>query len=322
MRAGAFPAHNVLVLYHADCPDGFAAALAAWLRFGEHARYVPCDYNRPAPAVGGAHVYILDFSFEPQVLREMARSVASITLLDHHASANARLAGLRLDCPHSLRVDLTRSGAVLAWQHFHPGRELPRLYRMVQARDLWSWDEPQARDLLAWLDTLPFDFERWAQVLAFRPDEFEQAIARGAAMNVKFDSLCRKLAEEAVPVVLAGESGLMANAPAAFASDVGSLLAHRSGTFGLVWRTSREAGVKCSLRSVAPYSVRALAERFGGGGHEQAAGFRLPLAALEALASGEFAAPGQTDKASAGGAPNGRAVRLRAQTGAKAQPAR
>jgi hypothetical protein len=289
MRTDALPASDVLVLYHADCPDGFAAALAAWLRFGAAARYLPCDYGRPAPAVDGAHVYILDFSFDPQVLQTMARSAASITLLDHHASARSRLAGLTLACPHCLHVDLSRSGAVLAWRHFHPERPLPRLYRMVQARDLWRWDEPQARDFLAWLDTLPWEFERWAQVLAWRPEQLEEAIAQGATMNVKFDALCQAIAREAVPVRLAGESGLMVSAPAAFASDVGHLLACRSGTFGLVWRTTREARVKCSLRSVAPYSVRALAEPLGGGGHDQAAAFQLPLEALDALVRGELA---------------------------------
>lgn len=29
----------VTVLYHADCPDGFGSAYAAWLRFGDSASY-------------------------------------------------------------------------------------------------------------------------------------------------------------------------------------------------------------------------------------------------------------------------------------------
>ena len=35
--------------------------------------------------------------------------------------------------------------------------------------------------------------------------------------------------------------------------------------------------VKCSLRSQGKVDVAAMAEKFGGGGHLNAAGFRLPM---------------------------------------------
>ncbi|MBK8773051.1 MAG: hypothetical protein IPM06_21840 [Rhizobiales bacterium] len=34
-----------LVIYHANCADGFGAAFAAWLRLGDSADYVACRYG-------------------------------------------------------------------------------------------------------------------------------------------------------------------------------------------------------------------------------------------------------------------------------------
>ena len=46
-------------------------------------------------------------------------------------------------------------------------------------------------------------------------------------------------------------------------------------TFGLVWEEKEDGMVACSLRSVKPFRVKEMAEKFGGGGHGQAAAFRL-----------------------------------------------
>ncbi len=280
-------AEDVLVIYHGDCPDGLGAAYAAWRKFGGKARYAPAYYGRPLPNVSGRHVFILDFSYSPEVLTAMAATAKSITLLDHHATARDRLSGFELPCPGMIYIDTSRSGAVLAWTHFHPDKPVPRLLRYIQARDLWKWDEPNARDFLAWLDVQEIDFARWDEIARFSPAQYDQACLEGRWMNEKFEALCGEILKTAAPVRLVGVEGLMVNASKAFASDVGSLLAHRSGTFGLVWRVE-DNEVRCSLRSVAPFSVRELAEQFGGGGHPQASGFGLGLEQLTELVHGEL----------------------------------
>jgi hypothetical protein len=58
-----------LVLYHGrSCPDGFAAALAAWLFYAGQVELVGLDHGdvrslEDLPALHGRAVYILDFSF-------------------------------------------------------------------------------------------------------------------------------------------------------------------------------------------------------------------------------------------------------------------
>ena len=42
---------NISVLYHADCPDGFGGAYAAWKKFGDTAEYIPVKYGRTPPLI-------------------------------------------------------------------------------------------------------------------------------------------------------------------------------------------------------------------------------------------------------------------------------
>ena len=74
--------------------------------------------------------------------------------------------------------------------------------------------------------------------------------------------------------------GLAANAPAFLASDLGSELANKSGTFGLVWSMADDGQIHCSLRSNGDYDVSAIAKAFGGGGHRNAAGFSTDINTL------------------------------------------
>jgi hypothetical protein len=61
------------VIYHGPhCPDGFGAALAVFLKFGNAAQYIPCDYGGDIPEIEkGDRVYILDFSFKREILEGM-----------------------------------------------------------------------------------------------------------------------------------------------------------------------------------------------------------------------------------------------------------
>ena len=128
-----------LVIYHADCTDGYGAAFATWLKLGDNAKYVPMNYNtikEPAnPSFGDAFAergVILDFSC--LVKRWTGCSPKpSVVWLDHHKTAfemmvpgrsrMKRRLHLRRQRPHLITLDDNKSGALLAWEYFHPGTE-------------------------------------------------------------------------------------------------------------------------------------------------------------------------------------------------------
>ena len=50
------------ILYHGNCPDGFGAALVAWLVYGDNAIYIPVYHNQPVPEITSKKVIIIDAS--------------------------------------------------------------------------------------------------------------------------------------------------------------------------------------------------------------------------------------------------------------------
>jgi len=280
-----------LVIYHGrNCPDGFAAALAAWLFYQGRAEFLALDHGEvqaveQLPDLVGRAVYILDFSFAPALLRAIEDRAAKLVLLDHHKSAADTLQGYECHCG-VVHFDMKKSGSRLAWDFFLPEQPLPDLVRCVEDRDLWTWQYPDSPGFLAALDMEPFEFEHWQKLTALKPDDFKAYVARGRAMDEKFSKLAADMAECAQPVQINGQAGLMVNVPGAFHSLVGDLLSRQSGTFALLWNIDKNGAVKVGLRSQRGYNCIPLAESFGGGGHAQACGMRLPVARLPELLAG------------------------------------
>jgi oligoribonuclease NrnB/cAMP/cGMP phosphodiesterase (DHH superfamily) len=280
-----------LVIYHGrSCPDGFAAAMAAWLFYGEKADYLGLDHGdvktvADLPQLQGRAVYILDFSFSQELLSDIQDSAAKLVLLDHHKSAAEKLTGFVCRCG-VVHFDMHKSGARLAWEFFQPDRPLPDLVRFVEDRDLWNWKYSESPAFLAALDMETFDFARWSEIASFDAHQLTEFMARGQAMDAKFSKLAADIADGAQAVVFNGQAGLMVNAPGVFHSQIGEILSKKSGTFALMWTAGKGAVVKVGLRSQRGFDCIALAESMGGGGHEQACGFKMDADRLPELLAG------------------------------------
>lgn len=284
-----------LVLFHGGgCPDGYAAALAAWLFYGGKAEFIGLDHGdvkvpSDLPDVVGRAVYILDFSFTREVLSFIDAQSAKLVLLDHHKSAAEALTGFACRCG-VVHFDMKKSGARLAWEFFQPDVPLPDLVRFVEDRDIWVWQFDQSPAFLAALDMEPHEFVRWAEIASFTPASLQAFMARGRAMDEKFTKLATDLAEDARPISFNGCSGLMVNAPSVFHSLVGDILAKKNGTFALMWNAHKSGVIKVGLRSRSGFDCIPLASSMGGGGHAQASGFKMAVDRLPQLLSGVFSA--------------------------------
>jgi hypothetical protein len=284
-----------LVLYHGrNCPDGFAAALAAWIYYQGSAEFLGLDHGdvqtlADLPSLDGRAVYILDFSFSIEILRAIEARASKLVMLDHHESAAEKLTGFACRCGQ-VHFDMSKSGARLAWEFFLPDRPLPDLVRLIEDRDIWIWQYPESPGFLAALDMETFSFERMQEIANFDAAQLSAYVQRGQAMGEKFDKLASDMAENALPLVFNGQRGLMVNAPGSFHSLVGDILSKQSGTFALMWCVDKSGRVKGGLRSQRHFNCIALAESLGGGGHAQACGFKMAAARLPELLSGVFQA--------------------------------
>ena len=143
-----------VIIYHADCSDGFGAAYAAWKLLGNRAEYYACKHGSPPPDVSGKVVAILDFSFDNTTTKQMIEDSEGLIVIDHHKSAIVELHDIS-----NTHFDMTKSGAILSWEFFHPGKEPPKFIRYIQDRDLWKWELEYSKEYSAAFDMVPFDFE-------------------------------------------------------------------------------------------------------------------------------------------------------------------
>jgi hypothetical protein len=285
-----------LVIYHGhNCPDGFAAALAAWIFYEGQAEFLGLDHGDiktvdDLPALEGRAVYILDFSFAADILQGIDQRAVKLVMLDHHKSAADRLSGFTCRCG-VVHFDMKKSGARLAWEFFLPNRPLPDLVRLVEDRDIWVWQYPESAGFLAALDMEPCTFERWQEIASFKAPEFARYVQRGQAMDEKFTMLATGIAEHARPLTFNGIDGLMVNAPSVFHSLVGDILSKKSGTFALMWSVDKNGTIKSGLRSQPGFNCIPLAESMRGGGHAQACGFKMGPERVSELLSGVINQP-------------------------------
>ncbi len=334
---------NLLCVYHANCDDGFGAAWAVRHAFLDRLNpmssmngvefYAAVHAGKP-PDVKGRLVVFVDFVYPRPIMELLIADAEHVTVLDHHKSSMLEWvnmfgtveSGLRDDiletsCTKvdggferaawktekaSFEFDMKRSGARMAWDHFHPASEFrPLFIDYIQDHDLWTKKLASIDEFTAALRSYPMDFEQWDSLFGYGscPAFDTRGEAMGALIRRGDDILRykRQLVDIAVknsfwveikvpgpvgrhfelqpdglyhvPVRIRG-----ANVMPAISSEVGEELALKYGGQSLTWIEGYPKWTY-SLRSRAVDGLPAtdislIAKAMGGGGHAQAAGFK------------------------------------------------
>lgn len=261
-----------LIIYHGHCTDGFTAVWAARKALGPNCETVAAHFGQPEPPdVTDREVYIVDYSYPRAVLEDMHDKADSLLVLDHHKTAEADLAGL----PYC-QFDMNRSGAGMAWDHFHPGQPRPWLVDYVEDRDIWRKSLPDTDEVTAFIRSWQASFDRWDTISAM---SLEDAISHGKAVW-SFMSLSVKFACKRARVVsVLGHDNVLEVNSSVLQSEIGNALMEGEGPkgnvpdFAAVWYVGVDGKRKYSLRSDDKHTdVSAIAQQLGGGGHRNAAG--------------------------------------------------
>lgn len=274
----------IYVLYHASCLDGFGAALAAWLRFGNRATSVPVRYQEPWPEdvlTEGSDVYILDFSYDRETLLLQRSLAKSLTVIDHHKSAMEALT----DLPFA-HFDMSKSGAILAWEHFFPKLPAPPLLQHIQDRDLWKFELQGTKAVCEALWSNPRDFERWEQLIVDTA-AFKRLRAQGNLLLMAKDRNVNQMCAQAFMSEIDGVPVVACNAPV-HASEVchAILASYPQAQFAAGFQITAAQQFRWHLRSRkgSGVDVSTVAKRYGGGGHENAAGANTDKSILSTCA--------------------------------------
>jgi uncharacterized protein len=270
---------KTLVIYHANCLDGFGAAVAAhkhFSRLGIEADYYAAKHGHEPPECSSRDVYIVDFSYRRAVLKQICEVADRVTILDHHITAQDDLKGLSGEHDNITVVfDMDRSGAVIAWEHFHHS-PTPQLLLHVQDRDLWQFKLDGSDEINTALMSHPFTFELWSSLID-DPQQLTQLRIEGKTLNRFRRQLVDQYKLRAVQGTIAGYQVPVVNAPHVIISDLlGELAEGHPFSAGYQDMGTRRSW---SLRSSKQggVDVAKVAEQFGGGGHRNAAGFSTDL---------------------------------------------
>jgi oligoribonuclease NrnB/cAMP/cGMP phosphodiesterase (DHH superfamily) len=284
-----------VVIYHAKCTDGFAAAYVVWAarEKGRGIQFVPREHTAQdkaaadiMPLLQGKHVLIVDYCFPLAVMQAMIATAASLLVLDHHESAQGNMTAL----PGANKVfEMRQSGATLAHNFMHGHLiNVPLFLRFVEDYDIWRKALPNVEAFSVGVRALPLDFEAWHAAFSSNRTEDLQRFIDASVAQVKWrDERVRIAAAAAKQCKIRGFESARALAvnETSWINEVADrLLASDSADVVVVWRAQiAKDGVKCiaSLRSrkaelgaaSVHINVADIASTFGGGGHATAAGF-------------------------------------------------
>lgn len=265
--------------YHADCFDGIAAAWVCWKFFEGEVDLQPIQYGDPIAIDKSRMTYILDFSLKVDVIRAMDSH--NLVILDHHKTAAedfmfnttkedlAAFKGIYV-------FDMSRSGAMMAWDYFFTAQPAPYSIKWIQDRDLWKFEYPTTKMFTAILGAKPLTVENFE--LAHRMS-ISEVNKTGELLLEKQQFDVSRISKEARVITINDYELLLVNANHQFASDLGDYLSNNFNHKydGVAVYIDIHSGRKFSLRTNrCEVDLGWLATLFGGGGHRKAASFVLP----------------------------------------------
>lgn len=265
---------SIVVIYHNNCPDGFAAAWAAWKKFGSTASYVAASYSDPIPeGVEGKEVYVVDFSYDAERLADLESKAKRLVVIDHHKGGEPHV---RKTKEHVFELD--HSGAYLAWRYFHPDTKVPDFIEYLSDGDINIYTKPDAHPICVYICSTEKTFEDFDKVYEEMEDEGrrDDVVGKGRLLERYKDFILAPALNSVHFINLAGTIVPAVNC--VFPMDEKSDLIHRIyDRYPPVAMSYRfdDGEWKCSLRSNGDFDCTVLAGKFGGSGHKGSSGFSI-----------------------------------------------
>lgn len=263
---------DIVVIYHGDCPDGVGGVYAAYKKFGDTAEYIGGVRGEPVPqGLEGKEVYCIDFTYDKDTMLAIEARAKRLVVLDHHIGVKDAIESVREHV-----FDNDRSGTGIAWGYFHPDTPLPRMLAYIQEIDLWRFALPHSKEVGAYLSTITLDFATYDKLIPEFDDDatFAKLVEQGRAYNEYAEYLCEQAATNAEMVEFEGHKVLAVNSGRVMHSRIGNLLAKKHPPFAIVWYR-HHGRWHVSLRGDGSINLAEIAQRHGGNGHHNAAGFTV-----------------------------------------------
>lgn len=306
------------VIYHAKCNDGVTAAAIALTRFevqnpdsGEDVGVFACNYGYDFPKeipLGCHEVYIVDFSFPPDVMMEVADRMPSTQfwILDHHASAIEKYDDYVMPANVHLKFATGPgvSGASIAWDFFFPDAEwVPDLVLDVADRDTWVFSRPNTKAIHQALLSMgenrkpEYVMDYFLCSQQERGEKYSELVSVGGQLLNAYNAALKEIHGSAFYrqfKTMGPYKDLqvcLVNCPYQYISDMAEYVRQNDDRWTedmlFIGFVVRKNGVSLSFRSETGIA-KPVAESYGGGGHPDSAGANVTYGTLiDLLTTGE-----------------------------------
>jgi len=281
---------NILIYHHND-NDGYLSAAVAHhflsKKPSNHIKFTAGRYDGYINLEGlewADEIYVLDYSLP---LELMERFFDKITWIDHHKSAIINIGQLEAQLDKTFKGirEIGKSGCLLTWEYFSDDKGTPRVIRYVNDRDVWSWR--MGEDTAAFHEASRMfmtDLKKWEELLASRwGDKYVNDLIEDGHGYLNFirnivDEYNKEYAWEGT---FEGHQVVFLNGSARISGELHKRLReqHPNVEFAITFMVVKEevnVGLYRQDGLTSP-DLGEIAKKYGGGGHEGAAGFFIKL---------------------------------------------
>ena len=272
--------------YHKECQDGGFSAVILKRAIPEVFLH-PFDHvglkNFQIPLKKGDTIYFVDICPNPELLVDLEKKQVKWIVIDHHTSVNDLIIDYKKKNSKYKFENYfyypSKSGATACWDYFFKNKPVPKVLQFVEIMDLYTWEqEKNSKFIVQYTKTMCVrgnleDYEKLLENF-----DYDEALEKGKIIYKKIMADVEFVADNAMELYFGKEKLLCVNA-VLNPSETGHLLANKSkNKIGAVYSIFPERNlVKFQVRgSGGDYALK-FAKKYGGGGHNKAAGFILSL---------------------------------------------
>lgn len=244
-------------------------------------------------------LYVLDYSFPIDHFKYHTEVFKQVTVLDHHAGAIADykkrydlVVGkndwlVATPTPNSKLVFSSKeSGAKLTYMYLFPDRNIPPHIEYVSDRDLWLFKHEKTKAFYSGINMLRTNnYYRLDLLVKY---DMNKILEIGELYGTKILNKINSMLYSALKIDITHDGATYScgiiNADLEIASDLcNAIITKRELDIAIAYIIHKDGKVTCSIRSREGVNLIPIAAVYGGGGHEQAAGFTIDLATLVSI---------------------------------------
>lgn len=303
-----------MIIFHHNDFDGRCAAWIVWKKFhkqyykngkkvkGKRMKFIEVNYGHRIDFKDiqlNETIYIVDFSFDVEQMKELLKITNNIHWIDHHITAINKFA----DFPYTIKGIRKNgiAGCVLTWEYLFPDKKIPYYVRLVGDYDVWTFKygmdtryfqlglkventELHSLNLPAILSSnVKYNFATflpcWDKL--HKPWNVRKIINKGKAIYDYNEKQNEQLCNSGFNTELNGYTAFAVNSTYVSSDTFASMEKGYKADFKYdIWigfYKTKEGKWKYSLRRPdwSTVDLSEIAKSYGGGGHVAAAGFTI-----------------------------------------------